>query len=305
MLLSPFGRSDAAGRYLAAAYVFVRRVSFAAPARVFGRCPLDGGGKLIGWLRAGDRECPAENEAGHAIDAGLAGGFRLPLDAHDIGVAVEPFPNFGAIKAAIDGRLHEHGAVREIAPLGEIEVHQTLLHPRGITALARPEDQPMAVERVRLACDPVDRVEEPLRGRRRSDAAGNSVVALDGPEFCLQVFFPADAAARNPRVEKIGAPAHLHRNLGPDGERLFQPALADEAPGTDDVGDNVDRHDGGNRIHDSLLALGRTAYIMIPKRWIPPFEGWCSFESAPPFVPGPPLFGTPEWPHFERLDLNP
>ena len=37
-------------------------------------------------------------------------------------------------------------------------------------------------------------------------------------------------------------PADLKGDIGALGQGLFQPALADEAPGADDVGDDFDAH---------------------------------------------------------------
>src|SRR5262249_32625669 len=46
--------------------------------------------------------------------------------------------------------------------------------------------------------------------------------------------------ARHPWIEEIGPKAHLDRNVGPQRDRLFQPALADKAPRADDVGHHLD-----------------------------------------------------------------
>jgi hypothetical protein len=45
---------------------------------------------------------------------------------------------------------------RSVGALGEIELHQPLFHPRRIAGAARPQDEAVAVERVRLARDTAD-----------------------------------------------------------------------------------------------------------------------------------------------------
>src|SRR5690348_3671975 len=59
------------------------------------------------------------------------------------------------------------------------------------------------------------------------------------------------------------------------------------------------------RSWNSLLALGRTAYIMIPKRWIQPFEGWCSFESVPVIRARSPIVRDPRMAPFRTSEYEP
>src|SRR5271167_3099731 len=54
---------------------------------------LDGAGEIFRRLRAGDDDTAAEDEAGHAVDAGFLGGIGLAFDAIDVGVAGEEPPH--------------------------------------------------------------------------------------------------------------------------------------------------------------------------------------------------------------------
>src|SRR5665213_1673247 len=48
------------------------------------------------------------------------------------------------------------------------------------------------------------------------------------------------AFAGHRRVEAVRPPADLHRNLRHAGDGMLKPALAEIAPRTDDIGNNVD-----------------------------------------------------------------
>jgi hypothetical protein len=70
------------------------------------------------------------------------------------------------------------------------------------------------------------------------------VVAVDRAEFGDEVLLAGHARARHPRVEEVRLKAHLDRHVRLERNRLFKPALADEAPRADDVGHHVDRKRG-------------------------------------------------------------
>ena len=105
----------------------------------------------------------------------------------------------------------------------------------------RPQDQPVAVERVGLPLHLVDRVGETLFGGRRGDAAGNALVALGRAELGGEVFVPAHAFARHPWIEEIGVVAHFNRNIRLERQRLLKTSFSDEAPRANHVGNDVDR----------------------------------------------------------------
>ena len=108
----------------------------------------------------------------------------------------------------------------------------------------------MAVERVRLPLHLVDRIGQALGGGRRGDPPGDALIALGRAELGGEVLVAAHAFARHPGIEEIGVVAHLDRNVGFQRQGLLKPALSDEAPGADDVRNDVD----GDR-RDGLLGL--------------------------------------------------
>ena len=115
----------------------------------------------------------------------------------------------------------------------------------------------MAIERVGLALDLVERIGQPFGGGGLGDALRDAAVALGRAELGGQIVLAADAVARHPGIEKIGAEAHLDRNLGLERDRLLEPPLADEAPRADDVGYHVDRQGG----HGRLLVREQIAHV--------------------------------------------
>ena len=105
---------------------------------------------------------PPMMKHGHAVDAGLLGGVGRRSTLLDILRARQEFAHPFGIEAAIGRRLHQHLAVGEIAAIGEIKVHQPLLHLRRLADVARPQDQPVTIERVGLALDLVPRIDQPF-----------------------------------------------------------------------------------------------------------------------------------------------
>ena len=104
----------------------------------------------------------------------------------------------------------------------------------------------MTIERVRLTRDRLDPVDEPLGLGGRRNALGDASIGFDRAELRRQIFGPPDPFARHPWIEEVRPPAHAERNVGSKRHRFFEATLADEAPWTDDVGDDVDRHGGAS-----------------------------------------------------------
>ena len=115
--------------------------------------PGDGIGERDRVLRTRHREHAAQDEARHAVDAGLLGLFGLGRHAIDVAVAGEPLAGEPAVHAAVDGRPHQNLAVGEVGAFGEVEFHQPLLHlarVAGAAGIGGPQDEAMAIGRVGL-----------------------------------------------------------------------------------------------------------------------------------------------------------
>ena len=69
----------------------------------------------------------------------------------------------------------------------------------------------MAVERVRLSLDLIARIDEAGMGRGIDHPLAVGVVTLDRAELGDEILLAADAFARHPRIEEIGAEAHVDR----------------------------------------------------------------------------------------------
>jgi hypothetical protein len=102
-------------------------------------------------------------------------------------------------------------------------------------------DQPVTIDGVGLALHQLGVIAEPLFAGGVDDAAGNALVSLHRAELGGEIFVPADALARHPRIEEERPPVHFHRDVRHQRQRVFNPALADIAPRADHVGDDVDR----------------------------------------------------------------
>jgi hypothetical protein len=158
-------------------------------------CALNGAGEIFRRLRTGNNHAAAQDEAGHAIDAGFLGAIGFALDAVDIVVAGEKPARPVAVHAAIDRGLDQYFGVAQIGPVGEVEFHQPLLDQAGIGEAARPQNETMAVERVWLAADLVRIIDEAFQGGGGRDAFGNRRVALDRAKFGFKISAPVDAFA--------------------------------------------------------------------------------------------------------------
>src|SRR5205823_286607 len=61
-------------------------------------------------------------------------------------------------------------------------------------------------------------------------------------ELGLEIGFPLDAIRGDSRIEAERPPANLEFHIGALVQRPIQAALADKAPGTNGIGDDVDEH---------------------------------------------------------------
>src|SRR6185437_5802805 len=117
-----------------------------------------------------------------------------------------------------------------------------------IALLLRPCDEPMAVERVRLAFDAIESEWNANGCACLRHASIYVVGARRAAELLLDIARAWDAIGRKIGIELEWMPAHFdaERWVGAVdlAERDFELALADEAPRTDDVRHHVDRERG-------------------------------------------------------------
>jgi hypothetical protein len=134
--------------------------------------------EMLGRLRTLYGNAITEDEAGHSVDSRFLGGIGVPRDALHVLFAREARAYAVGIEAARGRRRDQHVAIGEIAAFGELEVHQALLHARGITYLPSPQNQTMAIERVGLALDVVGVVAQSLRRRGQHDPLCDGAIAF-------------------------------------------------------------------------------------------------------------------------------
>src|SRR6185312_8420380 len=109
-------------------------------------------------------------------------------------------------------------------------------------ALQRVADQAVRVERVGLA---LDLVESEIDADRFADIDHHPASFLDQlgrAEFLDVELFGRDTAGRHIGIELERPPRLLHRQVGTHRQRALETPLADEAPGTDYVDENIDSH---------------------------------------------------------------
>ncbi len=197
-------------------------------------------GELLGRLGAGHRVFLREHKRRHAGDALIGGVLGLRRDQRHVFIGRKTRADVVGIEPAIDGRLHQHIGVGEIAAIAEIQFHQPLFHLGGFAVGIGPVNQAMAVDRVGLPLDQVRPVREALFIGRGDNASGDALVGLGRAELRGEVFVAADALARHPGIEKERPPADLDRHIRHQRQRVLDAALADVAPWAHHIGDDVD-----------------------------------------------------------------
>ena len=160
-------------------------------------------------------------------------------------------------KPGCDGRRIEPGfardrgedrAVADVAALDEIGLEQGLLHRVLHARLAGPVDHAMRIERVDRAGDALEVEIDPLRPARLGQPLVHRVDRSLSAELLGEIGAAVEAARRNAGIELEGMPAHDDIVVGAFAQRGLEPALADVAPGTDDVGDDVDDDGSGGLV---------------------------------------------------------
>src|SRR5690606_28843540 len=123
----------------------------------------------------------------------------------------------------------------------EIATEENIDHFVLTASGACPADQSVAVQRVRGFLDEVEAEIDADRRAKIADRVAHFLCALC-TEFLFEIGFAIHTALRNGRVELEGAPDKGDTFAAMDLQRLIEPLLADIAPGTDGVGDDVELH---------------------------------------------------------------
>ncbi len=198
--------------------------------------------EYLGQLRARDGIAPVDDEAGHAGDAERA---RLLVGGDDgirVGAGVQVFERRRARHAGLGGDVGQHPHFADVAPVEEIGTIERLDHGALAVPLVGEMDQPVRLQRVGRAFDAVEAEVDVLAGADLGDRREQAGGALAPAEPTRHVRRPVGTVRRHIRIDEVRAPGDLDVALRPTRERALEPALADEAPGTGGVGDDVDAH---------------------------------------------------------------
>ena len=130
----------------------------------------------------------------------------------------------------------EIGAFLEVQP--EQPAHEAVLNT--VAGRTRPADDAMGVERIRGDPDGVEGEGDALGRTQVHQALVDLRYAGRIAELRQHVLLAVDAALRDRRVELVGTPVDNDVDFGDGGDGPVQALLADVAPRTDDVRNDVD-----------------------------------------------------------------
>ena len=206
---------------------------------------------------------PLDDEKGHAADAEPAGMLLMAGDGFVQGCVAESGPDLSLVEPEPGTDLDESRLVADIDRLLEIGREQGLDGGAGAPAPGRVGDQAMRCARVRRPPHAVEGEADALLLPQR----GHVAIERGGPvrpELAGAVERALHALRRHAGIELEGQPADRRRESEARFvERALEAALADEAPRTDDVREDVDGegsgHSGSSRWQDdpSARALAR------------------------------------------------
>ena len=132
--------------------------------------------------------------------------------------------------------------IADIGALLEIElektVHQGFLRLR--TRAARPPDGPVCVQCVGRNFNGVERKVDARAAAGLGDALVGDLQLVAAPELGFHVFAPVMAFRRNCRIELVWPPGNGNVEVVQLSQRCLEIALADVAPGADDIRNDVD-----------------------------------------------------------------
>ena len=109
-------------------------------------------------------------------------------------------------------------------------------------ALADQRTSRWGIESVRRLCNLVEGECDALAFALGADGVAHRGGARTVAEFRLEIGAAVDALAWDGRVEPIGTPEDVELDVRAHRHRAADPPLADEAPGTHCVGDDIDLH---------------------------------------------------------------
>jgi hypothetical protein len=195
-------------------------------------------------LCAGDTVRAVEHEEGDSGDSQLARLQLVVTNVLGIRVAVEHRASAGLVEPDLDREPRQDVGLADRRSLNEVGGQQTLLERVLLAVRMRVVDQAVGVERV-AGPGPVEVEVQPLgrgvgRDPRLRGLRGGAAHAVFGGEALHRITLRRGWRAR---IELEAAPGDRDLlAMIEGGQGVLETALADVAPGTDDVGPDLDIH---------------------------------------------------------------
>ena len=196
-------------------------------------------GEAFGFLCAHYQPFFGEDHGRHASDAHFLPALFQRTDGGGVALVVQHVFRFGAVEACLFDGGEQNFAVGDILAAAEIGVEEGEFERCLLLRVFRPVQELVGVEAVvdALVWRAVERDAERAGDGVHVAAAGGGLFA-GGAVFAGDMFRDVFAFGSHLRVQLERMPADVGLKAG-DFERLFELAVADQAPGADDVGDDV------------------------------------------------------------------
>src|SRR5260370_2235871 len=222
----------------------------------------EGLGHFLGRDGAGEQHMALQREARHTLDAGVARPAVGRGDLREAALARQQRLQLMAVQAALFAELGQYAVVADVGAVAEIAFEQRLDDAVLQAPLAGEADEAVGIERIGRAGQSIEVEFQPHRGGGLGDALVELLRALEAAELGDAVLRAVDTFPRHVGVQLEGMPG--------DGEAQvllleeIVPALelsvADIAPGTDHVADDVDTANGLGLIHGGFLPYCARVY---------------------------------------------
>ena len=209
-----------------------------------GPCLLHGSEDQFRRLRSGDAIGAIEHEERDAGDAQLAGLQLVMTDVVGIGVAGEHVADGTLVETRLDRESREDVVLANRRSLDKVARHQALLECVLPAHRMREVDQAVCIEgvaRPRAIEVEVKAFGRGVGGHTRLSCLGSGAThAVLGSQPLHRITL---CGGRSTRIKLETAPGHVHLALVIErSQGALETPLADVAPGTDDVGPDLNLH---------------------------------------------------------------
>ena len=203
---------------------------------------VDGGGQHFGLACAGNRHLAAEDEGGHAGHAHFAGQRVFAHDQRRVLIAFQQAGDFHPVHAAEIGNVGQDAGVADILAILETGDEQAFHHIVLDARRFGPMHQAVGIERVGPPADGGEIERNAFLFALGGDDGVHFGDLAAVAELGLHIGIAGHAFGGDTGVQPEGPPFHIKGDMRTHGQRPCQTALADEAPGTNGVGNHINLH---------------------------------------------------------------